>query len=151
VVLTEKNSARALGFARNLKVLEAGESMSFGDFKFSAVEAYNYKRFRSPGQPFHPKGFGLGFLINLGRKVFYHAGDTDDIEEMKDISNVHVAFLPIGGTYTMDINDAVNALSTIEPKFAVPIHYNFIKGTEANPEDFKEKAKFSAVSEVLIL
>lgn len=151
VIITEKNSASELALTQNVRILEPGESMSFGKIKIEAVEAYNYKRFKAPNEPFHPKGFGIAFLLHLGNKIFYHAGDTDDIEEMRELENIEVAFLPIGGTYTMDINDALNAVSMIEPKFVVPIHYNFIKGTEANPEEFKEKAKWHSHAEVLIL
>ncbi|MFW9931838.1 MAG: MBL fold metallo-hydrolase, partial [Candidatus Thorarchaeota archaeon] len=54
-----------------------------GGVKVRAVEAYNIKRFRSPGEPFHPKGLGVGYIITIEGKRIYHAGDTDLIPEME--------------------------------------------------------------------
>src|SRR5512139_1781533 len=54
-----------------VKSLKPEEKVSVGDIEVEAVEAYNYKRFRSPGDPFHPKGFGVGYLITIGDKTIY--------------------------------------------------------------------------------
>ena len=64
---------------RKVKSLKPGESASFGDVVVEAVEAYNFKRFRSPGVPFHPRGLGVGYLVKAEGKVVYHTGDTDYI------------------------------------------------------------------------
>jgi L-ascorbate metabolism protein UlaG (beta-lactamase superfamily) len=66
----------------------------------------------------------------------YHAGDCDFFPEMKDIK-ADVAFLPIGGTYTMDEEEAANAASVISPDVVIPMHYNKFEDTIANPEKFK--------------
>ena len=83
-----------------------------------ATEAYNVKRFRPNGEPFHPKGFGVGFLVKLGEKRIYHAGDTDMIPEMEKLAEaeVDVALLPSGNTYTMDLEEAAEAALVIKPK-----------------------------------
>ena len=53
---------------------------------------------------------------------------------MKELGVVGVASLPIGGTYTMDINDAVSAAMAIKPKVVIPMHYLM-----ADPREFKMK------------
>lgn len=117
------------------------------------VHAYNTKRFRSPGTPFHPEGFGMGVLVTVEGIKFYYVGDSDFIEPMKELrdENIDVAFLPIGGTYTMDVDEAVEAVAAIQPKKVVPVHYNHINGTEADPFEFKKKVEGTSGSEVLIL
>ena len=113
-----------------------------------ATEAYNVKRFRPNGEPFHPKGFGVGFLVKLGEKRIYHAGDTDMIPEMEKLAEaeVDVALLPSGNTYTMDLEEAAEAALVIKPKIAIPMH---LKG--ADPAVFKEKVESQSDIKVVIL
>ena len=84
---------------------------------------------------------------------FYYAGDTDFIEPMRKLKGekIDVAFLPIGGTYTMDVDEAVEASREIEPRIVLPLHYNHIKGTEANPFEFKEKVEKVSKAQVLVV
>ncbi len=89
--------------------LKPGESTRIGEVGIRAVEAYNFKRFRNPGEPYHPKGLGVGYLVFAEGKTIYHVGDSDFIEEMKDLSGIDVMLVPSGGTYTMDCTDAVEA------------------------------------------
>ena len=126
-----------------VKTLGPGERASFGDITVGAVEAYNYKRFRSPGNPYHPKGFGVGYLLKLGDKTIYHAGDTDFIPEMGDLKNIYLALLPTGGTFTMDNPEAVEAALAIKPRFVIPMHsreadtVEFKKGVESRSTEIK--------------
>lgn len=86
-------------------------------------------------------GNPAGFLITIDGKNIYHAGDTGLTYDMKLLEDelIDVAFLPIGGNYTMDINDAVRAVEFIKPKVTVPIHYNTFQLIKADPEEFKSK------------
>lgn len=113
-----------------------------------AAEAYNVKRVRPNGEPFHPKGFGVGFLIKVEGIRIYHAGDTDLIPEMDRLQDidVDVALLPSGDTYTMDINEAAEAALMIKPRVAIPMH---LKG--ADPEGFKQKVEAESSTKVVIL
>jgi L-ascorbate metabolism protein UlaG (beta-lactamase superfamily) len=90
-----------------------------------------------------------GFVIELGGKKVYHAGDTGLTYDMKLLEDekIDVAFLPIGGNYTMDIDDAVKACDFIKAKIVVPMHYNTFGLISADPQIFKNKAP----SEVVIL
>jgi len=130
----------------NVKTLNVGEEITVGDVKVKAVEAYNFKRFRSPGNPFHPKGFGVGYLITAEGKTVYHAGDTDFIPEMKKLGRVDVALLPSGGTYTMDNAEAVDAALAINPSVVIPMHR---WGT--NAEEFKKKVEADSKIKVVLL
>ena len=111
----------------------AGDSMTVADVSIKAVEAYNINK------PYHPKGLGVGYIIKIDGIKIYHAGDTDRIPEMKSLKdeNIDIAFLPAGGTYTMDIEDASDAAADITPKVAVPMHYGVVAGTEADTEKFR--------------
>lgn len=87
----------------------------------------------------HEGGNPGGFLITRNNKTIYHAGDTGLIYDMKLLEQDHIdlAFLPIGGNYTMDITDAVRAVDFIKPKITVPIHYNTFPMIKADPLIFK--------------
>jgi L-ascorbate metabolism protein UlaG (beta-lactamase superfamily) len=74
----------------------------------------------------------------------YHAGDTDFIPEMKDL-NVDVALLPIGGTFTMTPEAAVEAAEAVNAKIAVPIHWGEVSGTRNSAERFVELAKAKGI------
>ncbi len=129
-----------------IKTLKPGEKVIVGNITVEALEAYNYKRFRSPGNPFHPKGLGVGYLITIGDKTIYHAGDTDFIPEMKQLKNIYLALLPSGGTYTMDDEDAAEAALAINPEVVIPMHI-----WDTNPEVFKKKVESKSNIKVVTL
>lgn len=84
-----------------------------------------------------------GFVIEVNNKKVYHAGDTGLTMDMKllESENIHVALLPIGGNFTMDIDDAVIATEFIKPKLVIPMHYDTFPLIKADPEEFKNKNK----------
>jgi len=131
VVIAPADCAPKIG--GSLKSLKPGEKTSVGSITVEAVEAYNYKRFRSPSVPYHPKGFGVGYLLTIGDKTIYHAGDTDFIPEMNGLKGIYLAMLPSGGTYTMDNPEAAEAALVIKPKYVIPMHR-----WQTNPEEFKK-------------
>jgi L-ascorbate metabolism protein UlaG (beta-lactamase superfamily) len=131
---------------KTVKTLKPGEEMTFGNIKVRAVEAYNNKRFKSSGNPFHPKGSGVGYLISAEGKTVYHAGDTDLIPEMKQLDSIDVALLPSGGTYTMDGTEAAEAALAINPKAAIPIHR-----WDTDPEEFRKRVEANSDIRVVVL
>ncbi len=141
VFAPEDCAKKAKGSVRTLKV---GEEATVGNIKVKAVEAYNVRRFRSPGNPFHPKGFGVGYLITALGKTVYHAGDTDFIPEMKRLGHVDVALLPTGGTYTMDNPEAAEAALAIKPTVAIPMHR-----WDTKPDEFKKRVEASSSIKVV--
>ena len=99
--------------------------------KIRAVPAYNIDK------PFHPKDAGgLGYVIEVGGKKIYFAGDTDLIPEMKGLE-VDGAILPVGGVYTMDAEEAARAFKLIGAEEGIPMHYGSVVGTGADGERFK--------------
>lgn len=98
--------------------------------KFETVPAYNTNK------TFHPKENGwVGYVIELNDVKYYIAGDTDITEENKKVK-CDVAFVPVGGTYTMDFKEAAQLVNQIQPKVAVPIHYGSLVGTKQDAEEF---------------
>ncbi len=130
----------------NVRALKARDELVVGSIRVRAVEAYNNKRFKSPGNPFHPKGSGVGYVISIEGKIVYHAGDTDFIPEMKQLGHVDVALLPSGGTYTMDGTEAAEAALAIHPKIAIPMHR-----WDTDPEEFRKKVEASSDIHVVVL
>ncbi|MFW5952813.1 MAG: MBL fold metallo-hydrolase [Candidatus Natronoplasma sp.] len=126
--------------------LQSGDSSTFDGIDIEAMHAYNLKRKRDSGNPFHPKGEGVGYLITIDGKTIYHPGDTENIPEMQDIEGVNIAFLPIDGTYTMDIDEAVDAAKAIGPNIVIPFHER-----DADPEKFKRKLESDSDIKVEIL
>lgn len=106
-----------------IEVLENGETISSGTLTITATPAYNINRKRSNGQPFHIKGEGNGYLLNIGSFRIYFAGDTEFIPEMELAKGADIAFLPKNLPYTMPDEEFVEAANFIKPKNLFPIHY----------------------------
>ena len=111
------------------------QTMEFDFVNIEAVPSYNTNKSN------HPKSRNwLGYIIELGGKRVYVAGDTDLIEEMKMLGDINVAFLPAGGTYTMNATEAAEATEYIKPDLAIPYHWGRIVGTLRDAETFAELA-----------
>lgn len=92
-------------------------------------------------------GNPCGFVIDIEGKKIYHAGDTGLTLDMKLLEDekIDAAFLPIGGNYTMDADDAAIAAGFIKAKLTVPIHYDTFGLIQADPLYFKRSVKSSEV------
>jgi len=127
----------------NTFLAEPMKKYNLNGVEFETVNAYNVKKERLN---FHPKQNNwLGYIINAGGKRIYHAGDTDFIDEMKSIK-CDLALLPIGGTYTMNVEEAIEAAKAIDAKYFAPMHYKALLGREGSKEaedKFKKGVKNS--------
>jgi len=132
VVITTKKCASSLGI--QCRTVRAGDVVEVDGVRVEAVPAYNIDK------PFHPKGLGVGFVVEMGGVRIYHAGDTDLIPEMENV-RTDVALLPIGGTYTMNPTEAVEAACKIGPKVVIPMHYNYLSGLEQDAHSFALQLK----------
>lgn len=134
---------RQAGFdAANLTVLEPGASLELNGVGIEAVPAYNLDK------DFHPRAKNyLGFVITLDDWSLYHAGDTDFIEEIKNI-HVQIALLPVSGTFVMTVAEAVRAALALAPEVAVPMHYGKIAGNEEMARQFAEALKGQVTVEI---
>ncbi len=100
------------------------------DIRFETVAAYNIDK------PYHPKeNKWVGYVIEINGIRYYIAGDTDITEESLKIK-CDVAFVPVGGIYTMDFKDAAYLINKIQPKIAIPIHYGSVVGINQDATDF---------------
>jgi L-ascorbate metabolism protein UlaG (beta-lactamase superfamily) len=114
-----------------------GDSGEAAGIRFQAVPAYNVVEERLE---MHPRSNNwVGYILDLGDFSYYHAGDTDHVPELDSVK-ADVAFIPIGGTYTMDVPEAAELVKAQSPKLAVPMHYGFVVGTPADAERFKREA-----------
>ena len=114
----------------NIITLDPGDAENIDGIKVEAIHSYNIDK------PFHPKENNwLGYIIEIDGVRYYIAGDTDITEENKNIK-CDVAFVPVGGTYTMNFSEAAQLINIIKPKIAVPIHYGSVVGTKQDATDF---------------
>jgi len=129
-VIVAPSDCKMSGNVRNVK---PDDTIEIGGVRIEAVPAYNI------GKRFHPKESGwVGYVVEMDGVRVYHAGDTDLIPEMKSI-NADVALLPIGGTYTMNVSEAIEAAKTIKPKLAIPMHFGSIVGSTSDAINFCRK------------
>jgi len=119
LVLTETCASKVPGGA----VMKNGDVRTVGGLKIEAVPAYNIVHKRPSGEPFHPPGRGNGYIITFGDKRVYVAGDTENTPEMKKLTNVDVAFLPMNVPYTMTPEMVADAARAFRPRILYPYHF----------------------------
>lgn len=124
-------------------VLANGESTESYGFTFTATPMYNHPDAENAN--FHVKGRGNGYLIERDGKRVYIAGDTAGTEEMRALKNIDIAFIPMNLPYTMDMEEAADAVLAFKPKVVYPYHFRGQDGfsdvnvfkqivTDANPD-----------------
>jgi L-ascorbate metabolism protein UlaG (beta-lactamase superfamily) len=107
----------------NAEVLNNGETAHWNGWTVEAVPMYNEKRGPAPGQLFHTKGRGNGYVLTYGGKRFYISGDTEGIAEMRQLKDIDVAFVCMNLPYTMPVEEAADAVKAFHPKIVYPYHY----------------------------
>jgi L-ascorbate metabolism protein UlaG (beta-lactamase superfamily) len=123
------------------RIMAPGQREVIKGIPVSAVLAYNINK------RFHPKQNNwVGYILDINGLTIYHAGDTDATPEMESL-DVDIALLPIGGTYTMDVKEALSVLNKMKVKTVVPMHYGAIVGTRKDAVELKTKSR----TEVVIL
>jgi L-ascorbate metabolism protein UlaG (beta-lactamase superfamily) len=132
LIIAPKGAAAKL--RGNIRTTKTGEKITIGDVIIDVVSAYNKDK------PFHPIGLGVGYVITLNNSRFYHTGDTDLIQEMKQLGKIDVVFIPVSGVYVMNPDEAAEAIDYIKPKIAIPMHYGSIVGSKTDAEMFEEMA-----------
>lgn len=133
------------GFEReNILLVEPNEKYRVRGIEFQTIPAYNVNK------QFHPKANEwVGYLIELEGITYYIAGDTDITEENKKV-NCDVAFVPVGGTFTMDYKEAAELINEIKPKIAVPTHYGSIVGEKSDGVSFSKLVSPEIKVEILV-
>ena len=135
IILTNDivDNAMNLGFDKDdILVVEPNKEYEIDNIKFSTIPAYNINK------QFHPRANNwVGYIIDLDKTKYYIAGDTDITEENKKVK-CDVAFIPIGGTYTVTYTEAAELINIIRPKIVVPIHYGDIVGNKQDAIEFEK-------------
>lgn len=122
--LPDELKARATGIAN-------GETATVGDLSIEAVPAYNTTEDRLR---YHPRGRDNGYVLTVDGRRVYIAGDTEDIPEMRALTDIYIAFVPMNLPFTMDVDQASSAVAEFKPAFVYPYHYR-----DSDPEAFAQK------------
>lgn len=104
-------------------VMANGDTRTVGGVAITAVPMYNLTRGPAAGQLYHDKGRGNGYIVTLGGKRLYIAGDTEGIPEMRALTHIDVAFVPMNLPYTMTPAEAADAVKAFAPAIVYPYHF----------------------------
>ncbi len=116
---------------KNVVGVEPNKEYEDSGVKIATIPAYNTAKERLSMHPKENKW--VGYIIEMGGKRVYHAGDTDEVPEMNGL-RVDLALLPMGGTYTMTTDEMINASKKIKAKNIAPIHYKMLLGKDGSKE-----------------
>ncbi len=148
IIIVPKNMYEKLskyGFKeKNIIVVEPNKKYSVEEINFETLPAYNMNK------EFHPKENNwVGYIIEIENIKYYIAGDTDIVNENRKV-RCDIAFVPIGGTFTMDFKEAAILINEIKPKIAVPIHYGSLVGTKQDALEFSKLLDSSIECKILM-
>lgn len=133
------------GFERdNMVLVTPNQKYTVKGIEFQTIPAYNVNK------QFHPKANEwVGYVLKIEGVTYYIAGDTDITEENKKVK-CDVAFVPVGGTFTMDYKEAAELINEIKPRIAVPTHYGSIVGEKSDGISFSKLVSPEIEVEVLM-
>ncbi|MDW5564195.1 MAG: MBL fold metallo-hydrolase [Methanomassiliicoccus sp.] len=131
-IIAPESCRKKLG--HRMTSVKPGDSLDLDGLVVKVVHAYNPEGSRRT--TYHPKGQGVGYVLEIGGKRIYHAGDTGLIEEMRALGPLDVALLPIGGRFTMDVAEAAEAVKLMRPSVVVPMHR-----LKADPQGLVDRMK----------
>ncbi|GAA0230876.1 MBL fold metallo-hydrolase [Haladaptatus pallidirubidus] len=127
------------------------DRLRVGDCEAWSLPAYNEPdgpHTRANGEPYHPNGFGVGFLLSLAETTVFWPGDSDVLTGHRELE-VSLFLPPIGGSFTMDRRESANLAEELAPDLVVPIHYNTFSALETDSEAFVEDVERRGVSVAL--
>ena len=143
-IIVAPKTVKALSKMRNTVLVEPNNVYEVKGIKIETISAYNVNK------QFHQKdNQWVGYIIEIDKTRYYIAGDTDVTPENKQV-NCDVAFIPVGGTYTMNYTEAAELANAIKPKIVVPTHYGDIVGEKDDGEKFKKLLNGNIQCEILI-
>ena len=134
------------GFNENdvLEVIPNNE-YDFAGIKFKTIPAYNTNK------EFHRKEYNwVSYIIEIDDSIIYIAGDTDVTDEALNVK-CDIALVPVGGTYTMNADEAAKLIKHIAPtKCAIPTHYQTVVGSLEDALTFKSLLKDKVEVKILL-
>ena len=121
-------------------------SGTINNIKFTCVSAFNKNKFNEEGIPYHPKeNNGIGYILDFNKNErirLFHMGDTDFEIGEHSIPEIDILLIPVSGTYVMTPQEAIIAANTINPKLAIPMHYDAgIAGSIRDAEKFRDESE----------
>lgn len=116
-------------------IMNEDEIATRNGLKIKAVPMYNISDGR---QDFHPKGRGNGYVLEKDGYRIYISGDTEGVPEMRNLKNIDKAFICMNLPYTMDVEQAADAVLEFAPDEVIPYHYR-------GKEKFSEVEKFKTL------
>lgn len=140
-----EEKAMNIGFKKeNIIVVKPNQQHNIEQIKIETIPSYNI------GKKFHPKENNwVGYILEIEGIRYYVPGDTDITEENKEVK-CDVAFMPVGGTYTMNSKEAAELTNEIKPKVVVPIHYGEVVGSNQDAINFASRISKEIKCEILI-
>lgn len=143
-IIVAPKTVKALSKMKNTVLVEPNNIYEVEGIKIETIASYNINK------QFHPKdNEWVGYILEIDGVRYYIAGDTDITPENKQIK-CDVAFVPVGGTYTMTYEEAAELVNTIKPKIAVPTHYGSIVGEKDDGIKFQNLLNPNIQSKTLI-
>lgn len=143
-IIVAPKTVKALSKMKNVVLVEPNKKYEIEEIKVETIPAYNVNK------QFHPKGNEwVGYIIEIDEERYYIAGDTDITPENKQVK-CDVAFIPVGGTYTMNYEEAAELTNIIKPKIAIPTHYGSIVGEKEDGLKFKALLNSEIECKILI-
>ena len=143
-IMVAPKTVKALSKMKNVILVESNDRCEVKGIKVETIPSYNVNK------KFHPKdNEWVGYIIEIDGVKYYIAGDTDITPENKQVK-CDVAFIPCGGTYTMNYEEAAELTNTIKPKIVVPTHYGSIVGEKDDGLKFKKLLNPEIKCEILI-
>lgn len=122
---------RASDLTKNLLIVEPNKTYTIEGITFETIPSYNHEA------PYHPKDKAyVGYNVMIDNVRYYIMGDTDRTPEAEQVET-DICLVPIGGTYTMNVEEAATYINNLKPKKAIPIHYGSIVGDVSLATDFK--------------
>ena len=135
---------QASKLTNNLLVVEPNKVYTIDDITFETIPSYN------EAAPYHPNDkLYVGYNVNINGTKYYIMGDTDRTPEADKVKT-DICFVPIGGTYTMNVDEAIDYINELKPKKVIPIHYGSIVGDISLGNDFKDRINKEIEVEILI-
>jgi L-ascorbate metabolism protein UlaG (beta-lactamase superfamily) len=153
IVLTADSQSQITRFEEvvEIRIVEPWQELTFEDIKISTIPAYNLDK------SFHPKNEGwVGYIVKINGVIIYHAGDTDLIPDMQKLTGYmqpgkqFVALLPVGGRFTMSVDEAIEAAKIIKPTLAIPMHWGSIIGSEEDAKEFVQGCKEEGIDALVL-
>lgn len=118
----------------NAHPMNTGGSWDFGDFKVKCVVAHHSSSLPDGSYGGNP----MGFIIWMGDKIIYYAGDTAltlDMQLISSWANIDLAILPIGNNFTMDYKDGIRAAKMVETNKVIAVHFDTFGFIEINHQE----------------